>query len=65
MAVFSAFMAVLYFGVGIFLIVGDKKFMNQLVNPTMMVIFGVVLLFMGVLRGLRAYQLFKIYRDAN
>lgn len=65
MALFSAVMALIYSGIGLYMIFGDAQFVGQVVNPTLIKVFGVVLVSMGLLRGFRAYQLFNVYRDAN
>ncbi len=65
MAVFSAFMAVLYLAIGCYLIFGDRQFVDQVINPMLMKVFGAVLILMGILRGLRAYQLYNVYRDVH
>lgn len=65
MAIFSAFMALLYLGIGIYMVFGDRQFVDQVINPGLMKVFGAVLILMGVLRGLRSYQLFNIYRDVH
>jgi|688.fasta_scaffold2183538_2 hypothetical protein len=62
LAIFSAFMSLIYIGLGIFLLTTDYGIM---IGETMGIVVGVVLISMGILRGIGAYQKFKSANSNN
>lgn len=62
LAIFAAVMAVVYLGLGIFLLTNDIA-IGGTTDGTLRNIIGIVLVAMGILRGLKAFQQIKAKRQ--
>jgi hypothetical protein len=60
LAIFSAFMSLVYIGLGIFLLTTNY---GTMLGPTMGLVVGLVLIAMGLLRAANAYTKYKNLKD--